>query len=349
MTTPSSYTRVLLAARPESGKPIDPNTVFSVKHEPFALSPGEGQVLIKVLYASLDPAMRGWINASGSYMDPVPVGSTMRSIDLAVVVSSGPGCTLKPGDNVQGMFGWTEYAVVPEKRATKLLPPPPGAELLDYLGPLGPTGLTAYFGLKDIGQLKKGEILVVSGAAGATGSVACQIGKKWGARVFGIAGGKDKCEWLEKECGVEKAIDYKSPTFHEDVKKYIGKFDVFFDNVGGEMLDFLLTRMNRHARVIVCGGISEYNKALPAGLHSYLNLISARARMEGFLFMDYEARFPEGFTELAGMLGSGELKRKFHVVQGVENAPEALGLLYSGGNEGKLVVKIGEEGVRPRM
>ncbi|KZT55907.1 alcohol dehydrogenase [Calocera cornea HHB12733] len=349
MSTPSSYTRVVLATRPESGKPIDPSTVFSVKHEPLDLTPGVGELLVKVLYASMDPAMRSWLNASGSYMDPVPVGSTMRSIDLGVVVTSGAGCTLKPGDNVQGLFGWTEYALVREKHATKLPPPPPGSELLDFLGPLGPTGLTAYFGLKDIGLLKKGETLVVSGAAGATGSVVCQIGKKWGARVFGIAGGKEKCEWLEKECGVDKAIDYKSPTFHEDVKKYVGKFDVFFDNVGGEMLDFLLTRMNRHARVIICGGISEYNKARPAGLHSYLALINARARMEGFLFMDYEARFPEGMRELAGMLGRGELKRKFHVVEGVEKAPEALELLYTGGNEGKLVVKVGEQEIKPRM
>ncbi|EJT99743.1 NADP-binding protein [Dacryopinax primogenitus] len=345
--TPTTYKRVVLSSRPSPTKLLDP-AVFSLRHEPFPSPPGNGELLIKVLYLSLDPAMRSWINPSGSYMAPVPLGGTMRSFGLGVIISSDEGCKLKKGDRVQGFFGWTEYALSPEKAATLLAPPPPGAELLDYLGPLGPTGLTAYFGLTDIGQLKKGETLVVTGAAGATGSIVCQLGKLWGAKVFGIAGGTEKCQWLERECGVEMAFDYKTEGWREEFKRVAGRFDVLFDNVGGKMLDFLLTRMNKRARIAVCGGISDYNSR-PKGLTNYLALINARARMEGFLIMDYAPRFAEGTRELARMLSRGELRRKFHVLKGVESAPEGLGMLFSGQNTGKLVVQVGEETERGKL
>ncbi|KAI0950972.1 hypothetical protein AcW1_008134 [Taiwanofungus camphoratus] len=202
------------------------------------------------------------------------------------------------------------------------------------------SGLTAYFGLLEVGKVQPGEKLVVSGAAGATGSVVCQIGKQKGAKVYAIAGSTEKCEWLEKDIGVDKALNYKSSTFHDDFKNSVGYFDVFFDNVGGDILDFALTRMNKGARIVLCGAISDYNSVKPKGLSGYLNLISQRAKIEGFLVFDFAKRYPEAQTYLAGLLNDGNLKRKFHVVEGLENAPQALLMLFNGGNTGKLVVKV---------
>jgi len=194
--------------------------------------------------------------------------------------------------------------------------------------------------LKHIGELKSGETLVVSGAAGAVGSLACQLGKKTGAKVIAIAGSDEKCSWLEKELGVDKAINYKSSSFKDDVKKHVGYLDVFFDNVGGDMLDLMLTRLNKNARIVLCGAISEYNAAKPRGLSGYMSLISQRAKIQGFIVFDYAAEYPEAIKEMSKWLADGSVKRKFHIVQGLEKAPEALPMLYNGGNTGKLVIEV---------
>ncbi|KAI0775169.1 alcohol dehydrogenase [Trametes elegans] len=333
---PSQYTRITLAERPTAG--IAPST-FKREVVPFDLKPGAGQALVRALYASIDPAMRGWLNDKRSYIRPVQIGEVMRALVLGEVLEAGPGSKFGKGDIVSGVFGWTEYAVVDDKAAEKVLTQP-GVDVLDFLGPLGSTGLTAYFGLLDVGKVKAGETLVVSGAAGATGSIVCQIGKKKGATVYAIAGSPDKCEWLEKELGVDNAFNYKSPTFYEDFRKTAGYIDVFFDNVGGDILNFMLTRLKQKARIVLCGAISDYNNAKPKGLSSYTNLISQRARIEGFIVFDYADRYPEALRDLASWLKDGSLKRRFHVVQGLQNAPEALNMLFTGGNTGKLVVQV---------
>lgn len=289
---------------------------------------------------SLDPAMRGWLNDSRSYVKPVAIGETMRAGGLGVVEKVGEGSGLKVGDYVYGTVGWTEWGVYPDKEL-RVIQVPKGTEVLDFLGPLGMTGLTAYFGLFEIGKIKAGETLVVSGAAGATGSIVCQLGKLSGAKVIAIAGTQEKCTWLEKDLGVDKALNYKSPTFRQEFKDAVGYLDVFFDNVGGEILDLALTRLKKNARIALCGAISDYNSK-PKGLTGYLNLISQTASIRGFLVFDYAKQFPKAVQELSTWLIEGKLQRKFHVVEGLEHAPEALPLLFSGGNTGKLVVKVAD-------
>ncbi|TFY77661.1 hypothetical protein EWM64_g6351 [Hericium alpestre] len=336
---PSQYTRIVLNERPQ--KFIDSNT-FRQETVPFDLKPGQGQVLVKVTWLSLDPTMRGWLNDTRSYLPPVQIGETMRAGGLGTVIEVGPGSQLKESDTVFGMLGWREYAVVDEKAVRKIIVPP-GSQELDFLGPLGITGMTAYFGLNDVGKLKAGETLVVSGAAGAVGSIVCQMGKKQGAKVVAIAGSDEKCQWLEKELGVDKAINYKSPTFRKDFIDAVGYLDVYFDNVGGDILNLALTRLNKGARIAFCGAISDYNSGADEnikGLTAYMNLISQRAKLEGFIVLDYAEKFPEAIKEVAGWLADGSLKRKFHVVHGLDKAPSALPMLFTGENIGKLVIHV---------
>ncbi|CDO70644.1 hypothetical protein BN946_scf184756.g10 [Trametes cinnabarina] len=341
---PSQYMRITLAERP---KTTITSSTFKREVVPFDLNPGPSEILVKARYVSIDPAMRGWLNDARSYVPPVKIGEVMRAGGIAEVVEAGPGSAFKKGDIVFGSFGWAEYAVVQDKHAQKLQWP--GMDILDFLGPLGATGMTAYFGLLDVGKIQAGETLVVSGAAGATGSVVCQIGKKRGAKVYAIAGSADKCAWLEHEVGVDRAFNYKSATFYEDFRKHAGYLDVYFDNVGGDILNFMLTRLKQKARIVLCGAIADYNNNKPKGLSSYTNLIAQRAKMEGFIVFDYAKRYPEAQRELAEMLREGSLKRKFHIVKGLENAPEALNLLFSGGNTGKLVVQVSEEEVKAKL
>jgi len=291
----------------------------------------------------LDPSMRGFVRDVKSYLPPVQIGEVMHATAIGVVIEAGPGSSFKSGDRVLGTLGMTEYIVMDDKRLTKI-DPIPGATPLDYLNTLGHIGMTAYFGLTKIGELKAGETLVVSGAAGAVGAVTCQLGKHMGAKVYAIAGTEEKCDWLEKECGVEKAFNYNSPTFREDFKKRVGYVDVYFDNVGGDILDFMLTRLNKNARIVMCGAISVYNTQNPKGLQAYTNLIAQRGKMQGFIVFDYESEYPVAYAELAKGLSQGHIKRKFHIVEGgIEQAPAALPLLFSGGNNGKLVVKVSED------
>ncbi|KAI9439981.1 alcohol dehydrogenase [Lactarius indigo] len=322
------YTQIVLNERPITD--ITPTT-FRIEKVPFNLKPGAGEVLVQVNWLSLEPVMRGWLSDARSYLPPVQIGEVMRSLGLATVVQVGVGSELQPGDVVQCMPGWTEFAVLKEKAARKL-EIPPGGQLLDLLGPLGPSGgVTAYFGLLDVAKIKAGETLVVSAAAGSVGSVACQIGKIYGAKVIGIAGSDDKCRWLKEELKIDAALNYKSPTFQDEFKDAVGYLDVFFDNVGGEILDFALTRLNKGARIALCGAISQYIAPETKGISAYI---------EGFVIADYAGRFPEAFTDLGKWISEGRIIRKFHVVEGLEKAPESLPLLFSGGNTGKLVVHV---------
>jgi NADPH-dependent curcumin reductase len=305
--------------------------------------PAEGEFLVRNLYLSLDPAMRTWMTAMRSYIPPVEIGEVMRGACVAEVLESRHD-GYEAGERVLGTFGWQDYAVTDGGGAIPVNKVPEGVPPTMPLGVLGITSLTAYFGLKEIGKLQEGETVVVSGAAGATGSVAGQLAKRWGCRVIGIAGGSEKCEWLTGELGFDAAIDYKG----EDVSKRLSKLcprglDVFFDNVGGEILESALANLAWHARIILCGSISNYNADVPHGPRNYMNLLVRRSRMEGFVVFDYFPRTEEAMAELVPMVTDGTLRYREDIREGLESAPEALVDLYTGGNRGKLLVKIADE------
>ncbi|KDQ15908.1 hypothetical protein BOTBODRAFT_130652 [Botryobasidium botryosum FD-172 SS1] len=336
ITLPETSLRIFLAERP-SGHIT--SSTFASERIPLP-TPSEGEVLVRVDYVSLDPAMRFWLDDVPSYIPPVQIGETMRAGGLATVVKGGK--LYKEGDLITGFVGWSEYAVVQECMIRKITPTE-GIKELDYLGPLGATGLTAYFGLLHVAQLKAGETLVVSAAAGAVGSVVCQIGKLKGARVIGLAGSEDKCAWLRKEIGVDHALNYKDKDFAKEFVDKVGYLDVFFDNVGGDILDLALTRLNQKARITVCGAISVQHVEEPKGPTNYAQLIIQRARMEGFVVFDFYQQFDEAVAEMSQWMREGSLKRKFHIEEGLEKCPEYLPLLYSGGNTGKLLVKVSKD------
>ncbi|MEV7940476.1 MULTISPECIES: NADP-dependent oxidoreductase [unclassified Kitasatospora] len=301
---------------------------------------GPGQFVGRTRYVSLDPAMRGWLDDRPSYLPPVGLGEVMRAGSVVEVVESDHP-KFRVGDHVVGSFGVQEYVVSDGKGALKV--DPALAPLSTYLGALGMPGMTAYFGLLDVGALKEGETVVVSGAAGAVGSLVGQIARIKGCRVVGIAGGPEKCALLTGELGFDAAIDYHS----EDVRKALRDhapdgIDVYFDNVGGDVLDAALTRLAMHARVVLCGAISQYNNETAVqGPSNYLSLLVRRARMEGFVVFDYAPRYPEAARELAGWIGDGRIKVKEHVVEGtVDDFPAVLGMLFRGENTGKLVLRL---------
>jgi NADPH-dependent curcumin reductase len=329
--------QVRLAARP-SGLPQAGD--WELTSEPVP-TPGAGEFVVAISHVSVDPAMRGWMNAGASYIEPVEVGAVMRAGAIARVVSSEhPG--FAPGEHLYGAFGVQEFALSDGKGIVKL--DPALAPLTSYLGALGITGMTAYFGLLDVGALQQGETVVVSGAAGAVGSVAGQIAKIRGARVIGIAGGEEKCGWLVEELGFDAAIDYKA----EDVRRALREaapdgVDVYFDNVGGEILDAVLTRLARGARVVICGAVSQYNGDAVRGPANYLSLLVARAAMIGFVVFDYVARYGEAAAEIAGWMEEGRLISREDVIGGGVSAfPDALLKLFAGENVGKLVLAIEE-------
>jgi NADPH-dependent curcumin reductase CurA len=305
--------------------------------------PKEGEFVVRVLLISLDPAMRGWIMDRASYIPPVQIGEVMRAGAIGEVVESR-NPEFQPGDLVQGMFGWQERAVVGGPGlmpATKL---PPGADPLQTMSVLGMTGLTAYFGLLDLGRPKAGETVLVSGAAGATGSIAGQIAKIRDCTVVGIAGGAEKCGWLTKEAHFDAAIDYKS----EDVGRRIGELcprgvDVYFDNVGGPILEAALAHIAQRARIVLCGGISAYNdEEPPPGPRNLMNLVIQRARMEGFIVVDYLPRFGEALAELSKWVAEGRIAYQVDVQKGIENAPKTFLRLFTGANRGKQVLELGD-------
>ncbi|WP_375770388.1 NADP-dependent oxidoreductase [Archangium gephyra] len=327
-----------LAARPV-GMPKRED--WSYTEEPVR-EPGEGELLVKVLYLSLDPAMRGWMNEGKSYIPPVGIGEVMRAGAVGrVIASKHPGFAV--GDHVSGTFGVQEYALSNGKGVTQV--DTRFAALPVYLGTLGMPGMTAYFGLLDIGKPQPGNTVVVSGAAGAVGTVVGQIAKLKGCRVVGIAGGADKCRYIVEELGFDAAIDYKS----EDVKKALrthcpNGIDVYFDNVGGDILDAALTQLARNARIIICGAISQYNNTSPVkGPSNYLSLLVNRASMTGMVVFDYAARYGEAAKEMAGWMAAGKLKSREDIVEGLETFPDTLLKLFKGENTGKLVLKVAGE------
>ncbi len=327
-----------LAKRP-SGMVTEAN--FDFVEEPVP-ELEDGQALVRVLYMSFDPAMRGWMEDRESYLPPVGIGDVMRAGAAGQVVESRDP-KLPLGSLVQGLFGWQEYVVTgPGAGQASLVPP--GVSMPAVLGVLGTTGLTAYFGLLDLGKPKSGETVLVSGAAGATGSVAAQIAKLEGCRVVGIAGGPEKCSWLTDTLGLDAAIDYKS----EDLTQRIGVLcpdgvDVFFDNVGGATLEAALDHVAMNARIVLCGGISGYNDEEPQpGPRNLMNLVLQRCRMEGFIVLDYAPRFAEGVKQLAAWVAEGKIKHQEDVQEGIENAPRTFQRLFRGENRGKQLLKLGE-------
>jgi NADPH-dependent curcumin reductase CurA len=331
-----------LGARPV-GLPKDSD--WKLTTEPVA-EPADGQVLVKVLQLSLDPAMRGWMNEGKSYVPPVGIGEVMRALGIGKVTAS-KNPKFAAGDMVSGGFGIQEYCLLDDKDLLRVglakvdlrLGTPP-----QLLNALGMPGMTAYFGLLDIGQPKAGETVVVSGAAGAVGQTAGQIARIKGCRVVGIAGGKAKCDFVVKDLKFDACIDYKGGDVRDGLKEHCPKgVDIYFDNVGGEILDTVLTRINRNARIVICGAISQYNNTTPVkGPANYLSLLVNRARMQGMVVFDYADRYGTAVLEIAHWMKAGKFISREDVVAGIETFPAALNKLFNGGNFGKLVLKVAD-------
>ena len=319
-----------------------------VKREDFTFEqsataePADGQFLVKNEYLSLDPAMRGWMNDGKSYIPPVQIGEVMRAGAVGTVIASRHP-KFAVGDHVVGMFGVQDYALSDGKGVNKV--DPKLAPLPVYLGTLGMPGMTAYFGLLEVGKPKEGETVVVSGAAGAVGQIVGQIAKIKGCRVVGIAGGADKCRYVVEQLGFDACIDYKSEDVKKGLKQHCPKgVDVYFDNVGGEILDAVLTQLAMRARIVICGAISQYNNTTPVkGPSNYLSLLVNRASMKGMVVFDYADRYADAAKEMAGWMMAGKLKSREDIVEGLNIFPDALLKLFKGENTGKLVLKVASE------
>jgi NADPH-dependent curcumin reductase CurA len=331
-----------LARRP-SGMPVREDWSFTTE---TVGDPDEGGVLVKTLALSLDPAMRGWMNEGKSYIAPVGIGEVMRAGGIGTVIAS-KSPAFATGDTVYGTLGVQEFARFDAgqiaKRALQRIDLRIGT-MTQWLNVLGMPGMTGYFGLLDVGQPKPGETVVVSGAAGAVGQTVGQLAKIKGCRAVGIAGGPAKCEWVVKELGFDACIDYKAGPVKDGLKAHCpAGVDVYFDNVGGEILDTVLTRINRKARIVICGAISQYNAtSKPVGPANYMSLLVNRARMEGMVVFDYADRYSVAIAELAGYLKDGRMKSREDVVRGLETFPETLLKLFRGENFGKLVLQVAE-------
>jgi NADPH-dependent curcumin reductase CurA len=301
----------------------------------------DGEALAKVRYLSIDPTMRVWMSDLPAYMPPVGIGEVMRAFGFAEVVESR-GAEFKKGEKVVGLVGFQDYVTIngDTKKRFQSVPSIPFVSDTIFLGVLGVNGLTAYFGMLDIAKPQKGETLVVSAAAGATGSIAGQIGKIHGCRVVGIAGTDEKCKWLTEELGFDAAINYKHANWRDELAAATPNgVDINFENVGGEIMHAVMNRMNLHGRMVVCGLISGYTKQDP-GLASMGLAIIKRLKIEGFLVLDYAAKFREAGMELGKWKMMGKLKDKETIVEGLEKAPEAINMLFAGSNIGKLIVKV---------
>jgi NADPH-dependent curcumin reductase len=328
--------RLVLAERPTGM--VDEQTVRM--EEVDAPEPGPGEALARVRYLSIDPTIRTWMDDAPGYLPPIAIDEVVRSGGIVEVVRSNSE-KYKPGDLLFGFTGWQEYVVASEATGYQALPD--GVAPTLALSLFGITGMTAYFELIDVGKVKEGDVVVVSGAAGATGSTVGQIAKiKGAAKVIGIAGGPKKCAGIVDELGFDEAIDYKADDVGARLREAAPDgIDLFFDNVGGEILDACLAQLALRGRVVLCGAISGYNdRGTAKGPANYANLIIKRGRMEGFLILDYFDRLDEGRAEVAGWLAEGKIKSSEHIVEGLENAPEALNLLFTGGNTGKVIVQV---------
>jgi NADPH-dependent curcumin reductase CurA len=330
--------QILLNARPQG----------DIKYSDFKLVeterpvPGDKEVLIKTLYLAVEPAMRGWMENRSDYVAPLELGDVMRSYGVGRVIESNnpafPVDTL-----VGGSIGWQEY-LTSDGKSVPLQSLPTDVDIPATIGVLGITGLTAYFGLLKIGQPIEGDTVLVSGAAGATGSIAGQLAKLAGCRVIGLAGSAEKCDWLTGELGFDGAINYREENVAAAVKQHCPKgINVYYDNVGGEILDIALANIAQNARVVICGGISRYNLTgeIP-GPKNYFNLVFRRSRMEGFIVSDFAAEFPEAIEVLSDHLRSGRLRHRESILEGFEKAPDAVMNLFSGANIGKQLVKVAD-------
>ena len=304
---------------------------------------GDGHILVRNLVLSSDPTQRGWMSMD-TYVPAIPIGQPMRGFAAGQVVES-KNPAFRQGELVQGILGWEDYTVKTETRGLMGLQKLPSTDPILGLSLLGATGLTAYFGTIAVGQVKPGDTFVVSGAAGATGSVAGMIAKLKGCRVIGIAGGPEKCAWLTREAGFDGAIDYKNEKINDGLKTHCPKgVDVYFDNVGGEILDRVLARIANGARIVLCGAISQYNEPgmLGAGPKNYFNLIPHSARMEGFLVFQFAKQYPQAIADLTRWHTEGKIKNQIDLVRGLEHAPKAIIRLFTGGNLGKQMLHLSD-------
>ena len=305
----------------------------------------EGQVLAKTIYFSLDPTNRIWMSDIDQYMEPVEIGDIMRAGGSLAIVEESKVPHVKVGDIVQGGMhgGWQEYFIIPGEEAAAI-PLVESIPLTALISVLGFTGPTAYFGFLDIGQPKKGETVVVSAAAGAVGSIVCQIAKIKGCRVVGIAGSDEKCNWLKNDLKVDEVINYKKDDILESLKEKCPEgIDIYFENVGGETLDAALTLMNNYGRIPVCGLISMYNDWESPGPKMFRNILMKRLTVKGFLVSDYLDRYAESLQSLSEWMAEGKIQYKVDIVEGIENAPSAVNKLFTGENNGKLVIKVSDE------
>lgn len=337
MTTATANRQLRLRQRPDQR--IDEDTFEAVEHPVPEIGPG--QALVRNLYLSVDPTNRAWIGEEPTYLPPVGIGEVMRSVGLGRVISSNSDA-YPEGALVTGLVGWQEYTTAGGEGIPLTVVPELELPLECMLGALGLTGVTAWFGIEDIGRPQEGETMVVSAAAGAVGSVAGQLAKLRGARVVGIAGGADKCEWLVDELGFDAAIDRHDANWREQLRKACPDgVDVDFENVGGEIMHSVFEMLNLNARVALCGLISEYNDEPQPG-PNLRRVVVNRVRIQGFIILDWFGRFPEAITNLGALVASGKVKDRHTVIDGLERAPDALNMLFDGHNVGKLIVKLDE-------
>jgi NADPH-dependent curcumin reductase CurA len=329
--------RLVLAERPTGN--VDDSTVRLEHHD--VPEPAAGEALVRNRYLSIDPTIRTWMDDAPGYLPPIAIGEVVRCASVGEVVSSNSD-RYAVGDLVFGMAGWQDYTIADE-HANAMRALPEGIDPTAALSVFGVTGMTAYFGLVEVGQIKEGDTVVVSGAAGATGSIVGQIARIKGAsRVVGIAGTAQKCAWLVDELGFDAAINYKDDDVAAGLREACPDgIDLFFDNVGGEILDLCLAQLALRGRIVLCGAIATYNDRKVAGPGNYRALIARRGRMEGFIILDYVDRFPEAQLQMGGWIAEGKVKFATHLVAGLEQAPEALNLLFTGGNTGKVIVEVG--------
>jgi NADPH-dependent curcumin reductase CurA len=334
----ASNRRLVLAERPTHN--VNERTVRVEQGE--MPEPGPGEALVHNRFLSIDPTIRTWMDDAPGYLPPIAIGDVVRAGGVGEIVSSNSE-RYKVGDLVFGLSGWQDYTLADEReRMMQVLPP--GIDPTAALSVFGTTGMTAYFGLLDVGRIREGDTVVISGAAGATGSTVGQIARAKGAgRVIGIAGSAEKCAWLVDALGFDAAVNYKTDDVAARLRELCPDgIDLYFDNVGGELLDICLARLALRGRVVLCGAISTYNDPNPVGPRNYRNLIVRRGRMEGFIILDYLDRFPAAQAEMAGWVAEGKVKFATHIVDGLENAPAALNLLFTGGNTGKVIVRVEE-------
>jgi NADPH-dependent curcumin reductase CurA len=334
---PERNRRLVLAERPRGE--VEEKTIRLEQADVPELQPG--QALVRNRYLSIDPTIRTWMDDVQGYLPPIGIGEVVRGAGIGEVV--GSNCDrYQAGDLVFGMVGWQDYALADDgERSAQVLPA--GVEPTAALSVFGVTGMTAYFGLIDVGKVQEGDTVVVSGAAGATGSIVGQVARIKGAgRVVGIAGSDAKCAWLVDELGFDDAVNYRTENVAARLREACPDgIDLYFDNVGGELLDICLAQLALRGRVVLCGAIASYNdRGAAVGPRNYRNLIPRRGRMEGFLILDYMSRFAEGQAEMAQWVAEGKVKFAVHLVEGLERAPEALNLLFTGGNTGKVIVKV---------